>query len=137
MGLLKINKKKLPAFESSYFRGKNQFLDNDGTQKYFLFQLLFRQFKRTGNNDYALEWKFKGLSDESIKSPFAPANILDPSLDFLDDKTRVKFNRSSLKQVKITHAYKAIVDIYIVYEINKNCNISSYPTLENCLVQLN
>ena len=26
-----------------------------------------------------------------------------------------------------------IVNIYIVCEINKNFNISSYPTLENCL----
>ena len=26
-----------------------------------------------------------------------------------------------------------IVNIYIVYEINKNYNISSYPTLENSL----
>ena len=26
-----------------------------------------------------------------------------------------------------------IVNIYIVYEISKNENISSYPTLENCL----
>ena len=26
-----------------------------------------------------------------------------------------------------------IVNIYIVYEISKNYNIRSYPTLENCL----
>ena len=26
-----------------------------------------------------------------------------------------------------------MANIYIVYEINKNYNISSYPTLENCL----
>ena len=26
-----------------------------------------------------------------------------------------------------------MVNIYIVYEINRNHNISSYPTLENCL----
>ena len=26
-----------------------------------------------------------------------------------------------------------VVNIYIVYEISKNYNISSYPTLENCL----
>ena len=26
-----------------------------------------------------------------------------------------------------------VANIYIVYEINKNVNISSYPTLENCL----
>ena len=26
-----------------------------------------------------------------------------------------------------------VVNIYIVYEISKNCNVSSYSTLENCL----
>ena len=26
-----------------------------------------------------------------------------------------------------------MVNICIVYEISKNCNISSYPTLENCM----
>ena len=25
-----------------------------------------------------------------------------------------------------------MVNVYIVYEINKNCDISSYPTLKNC-----
>ena len=29
-----------------------------------------------------------------------------------------------------------MVNIYIVYEISKNFNISDYPTLENCMVQL-
>ena len=38
-----------------------------------------------------------------------------------------------LKQDKITFNHGKIVNIYIVYEINKNYNIISYPTLENCL----
>ena len=37
------------------------------------------------------------------------------------------------KQDKITNALGKEVNIYIVYEISKNVNISSYPTLENCL----
>ena len=37
------------------------------------------------------------------------------------------------KQDKISFDNGKIVNIYIVYEINKNFNISSYPTLENCL----
>ena len=41
--------------------------------------------------------------------------------------------RSCLKQDKMTYAYKTIVDVYIVYEINKNYNIASYPTLESFL----
>ena len=46
---------------------------------------------------------------------------------------RVQFNGSCLKQDKITYANRKIVNTYIVYEVNKNYNISSYPTLENCL----
>ena len=30
---------------------------------------------------------------------------------------------------------ETIVNIYIVYEINKNYNISGYPALENCLFE--
>ena len=40
-----------------------------------------------------------------------------------------------LKQVKITYTPGKIVNIYIVYEISKTFNFSSYPTLKN-LVQL-
>ena len=36
---------------------------------------------------------------------------------------------------KITYAHGKIVNIYIVYEISKNYNISDYPTLENCLFE--
>ena len=78
-----------------------------------------RYFKRIGNTDYVLEWKSEILSDESIKSPSAPNNILDPSLDYLSSKITVKFNGSCLNQDKITYAHKTIVNIYIIYEIIK------------------
>ena len=58
-------------------------MDSYGTQNYFVFYPIFRYFKRIGNTDYILEWKFKGLFDESIKSSSASNNILDPSLDYL------------------------------------------------------
>ena len=54
-------------------------------------------------------------------------------LSFYGTKTRVEFNGSCLKQDKVTHNHGKIVNIYIFYEISKNHNISSYPTLENCL----
>ena len=54
-------------------------------------------------------------------------------MDYLGAKIRVKFNGSCLKQDKITYAYKTILNIYIVYEISKTLNRSSYLTLENCL----
>ena len=48
-------------------------------------------------------------------------------------KTRVESNESCLKQDKVTYNHEATVNIYIVYEISSSHNISSYPTLENCL----
>ena len=46
-------------------------------------------FKRINNTDYVLEWKSKGLSNESIKSFSAPKNCLGPSLDYYGSKIRV------------------------------------------------
>ena len=48
-------------------------------------------------------------------------------------KPRVKFNGSCLKQDKVAYNHEKIVNIYIVYEISKNYNYSTYPTLEDCL----
>ena len=73
------------------------------------------------------------MSDESIKPPTTSNKILNPSLDFVGTKARVKFNGDCLKQEKITFNHGKIVNIYIAYEIERNVNISSYLTLENCL----
>ena len=59
--------------------------------------------------------------------------MLNPSVNYVGTKARVKFRGDCLKQEKISFDYRKIVDIYIVYEINKTFNSSSYPTLENCL----
>ena len=49
-------------------------------------------------------------------------------------KPRVRFSGSCLKQNAITYNHGKSINIYIVYEINKNDNTtSSDPTLENCL----
>ena len=95
---------------------------------------MYRHFNKVVNSDYTLEWKSKGLSNESTKSPSAPYNFLNPSLNYLDCKARVRFSGSCLKQDKITYTHGKIVNIYIVYEINKNDNTISDPTLENCLL---
>ena len=73
------------------------------------------------------------MSDESIKAHAASDNILNPLLNYIGSKIRVKFKGSCLKQDKMSFNHGKIVNIYIAYEINKNVNISSYPTLENCL----
>ena len=74
----------------------------------------------------------KGFSDERIYSITASNYSITPSLDYLGAKVRVKFSGSCLKQDKVTYTHETIVNIYIVYEISKNLNISTYPTIENC-----
>ena len=59
--------------------------------------------------------------------------MLNPLLDFVGTKARVKFNGDCLKQGKITFNHGKIVNIYVVYEIEKKANTSDYLTLENSL----
>ena len=46
---------------------------------------------------------------------------------------RIKFNGGCLKRFPATILHGGIVNIYTVYEITNNYNVSNYPTLENCL----
>ena len=59
--------------------------------------------------------------------------MLNPSVDYVGTKARVKFNGGCLKQEKITFNHWKIVSIYIAYEIERSVNIGTYLTLENCL----
>ena len=100
------------------------------------FQPMQRCFKRiagVGSGNYIYLWKSKGLSDERINSNTASNHSITPKLSYDDTKTGVKFSRSSLKQDKVTYNHGTIVNIYIVYEINKNYSNSSSPTLKNYL----
>ena len=93
---------------------------------------MYRYFRLMTNKSNILSWQSKGLSNESI----TPSNTnISPSIDYVGNKIRIKFNGSCLKQSnKISYTHKKIVNIYIVYEINKKDNtIISGPTLENCL----
>ena len=92
---------KLQALDSSYFRSKSHFVDNDGTQNYFIFQAMYRYLKKIGNTNHISEWKSKGLSDEITKPPSTTKNSLAPALSHIGTKTRVKFYRSCLKQDRI------------------------------------
>ena len=88
---------KVETFDSVYFRGKSHFED-DGAQNYLVFQTVSRYFKTICAIDSnILSWKFKGLSDKSIKPPATSNKIVNPSLDFVGTKARVKFNRDCLK----------------------------------------
>ena len=59
------------------------------------------------------------MPDESITSPTTSDYSLNPQLSYLGSKTRPEFNRSCLKQVKATCNHEKIVNISIVYELNK------------------
>ena len=125
--------KKLKAFDSSYFQGKSHF-ENDGMQNWLIFLPMQRYFKLASDNpSIILSWKSKGLSGQSIKAPTTPNKILNPSQSYVGTKARVRFSGDCLKQEKVTFNHGKIVNIYIVYDIDKSLNIRSYPTLENCL----
>ena len=134
--LVETELKKLKIFDSIYFRGKSHF-EEDGTQNYLIFQPIQRYFKRivgVGNGNCIYYWKSKGLSDERINSIKTSDYGITPYLSYYDtNKIRVKFDGGCLKQDQGTLLHGGIVNIYIVYEITDNFNVSSYPTLENCL----
>ena len=77
--------------------------------------------KVPNNKNYILEWKSKGISEENIKPPKTINNILNPLLEY-DNKLKLKFNGSCLRQDKITFIHGQIVNIYIVYDIIKIYN---------------
>ena len=87
-----------------------------------------------GNDNQVYYWKSKGLSDETINSIKTSDYGITPYLSYYDtNKIRVKFDGGCLKQDPGSFVHGGIVNVYIVYEISKNINISDYPTLENCL----
>ena len=70
---------------------------------------------------------------ESIKPPSTFNKMPNPSVNYVGTKARVKFNGNCLKKEKNSFDHGKIVNIYTVYEVEKNVDISSYPALENCL----
>ena len=118
--LLDDELKRLKTFDLSYFIGKSHFED------YLVFQqmnLYFNQVSGVGSDNYIYTLKTKALSNENIAAPATKDYKLNPELSFFGTKTKVEFNESCLKQVTFNHG--KIVNIYIVYEISKNINISS------------
>ena len=89
---------------------------------------------RIGNVSCIYYWKSKGLSDERINSIKTSACGITPYLSYYNtNKIRLKFNGGCLKQDQATLAHGGIANIYVVYEITNNFNVSSYPTLDSCL----
>ena len=79
-------------------------------------------------------WKSKGLSDEKITSIKTSNYEITPYLSYYNtNKIRVKLDGGCLNQDRTTLLHGGIVNIYIVYEITANFNVSTYGTQENCL----
>ena len=93
----------LKTFDSSDFIEKSHFGD-DGTQNYLVFQPIYRYFRLITNTSNILSSRSKGLSNEN----FGPPNTkFSPSIDYVGNKIRVKFNGSCLKQSnKISYTHK-------------------------------
>ena len=70
----------------------------------------------------------------SCTNPTTNDYSINPQLSYLCTKTRLEFKGNCLKQDKYTYDHGKVVNIYTVYEINKNFSISSYSALENCLL---
>ena len=127
---------KLQKFDSIYFRGKRHCEEN-GTQNYLVLQPIRRYFEGiacVGNGNNIYYWKSKGMSDERINSvKTSDYGITSYLSHYNTNKIRVKFDGGCLKQGQGTLLHGELVNIYIVYEITDNFNVSSYPTRENCL----
>ena len=127
---------KLKGISDRVTKNKTKYLLVENELKTLVFQPMYRYFKRiegVGSGNYIYFWKSKSLSDERLDSITASNYKITPELSFYGTKTKVEFNGICLKQDKVTLNHGTIVNIYIIYEISKNYNISSYPTLENCL----
>ena len=122
---------KLKTFHSSYFIGENHF-EEDGTQTYLVFQPLNKYFKVIVSTNYVLSRQSKGLSDETIKPPATSNNGLSLKVSYCGAKARLEFRGSCLKQDKSTFNHGKIVNIYIVYKLDK-IYVKTHPTLVNSL----
>ena len=122
---------KLKTFDSGYFIGKSHF-EEDGTQNYLVFQPLNNYFKIIASTNFVSSWQSKGLSDEIIKSPATSDNSLNPKVSYNGAKARLEFRGSCLKQDKNTFNHGKILNIYIVYELDK-IYVKTHHTLVNCL----
>ena len=94
---------------------------------------MYRHFKMITNTNSVSSWKFKGLYEESIKTPTTSDNRLTPELSYYGTKTRVKFTESCLKQPKMSYTHVKIVNIYIFYELDASSSHVNDPTLKDCL----
>ena len=107
--------KNLKTSDSSYFRGKNYFSDDD-TQNYLVLQPIIKYFEIFKNIlTYVSSWQSKGLSNEVIKPPTTYKNGLAPKLLIDDnDKLYLEFKGSCLKRDKSKFIFIETENIYSI-----------------------
>ena len=81
--------------------------------------MYFKRVVGIGTDNYIYFWKYKELSDKNMTDPTTNDYGLNPQLSYLGTKTRLEFKGSCLKQDKITFNHGKVVNIYIVYELDK------------------
>ena len=95
-----------------------------------------KYFKVIANTLYISPLKSKELSDEIIKPLVTSDNSLTPLINYLDNKIRLKFTGTCLKQPNISYIYGKVVNIYIVYELCAQILISmGSPVMELDLIE--
>ena len=90
--------KKLETFDSIYFRGKSHFEDDD-TQNYLVFQTAYRYFKTVSINYSNTGNSNNGNPKDCLMKLLSL--LLNPSVNYVGTKARVKFNGNCLRQGKI------------------------------------
>ena len=103
-------------------------------KNYLVFPPLNKYFKIIANADtkYISSWQSKGLSDKIIKASVTSNFKLNLKISYYGTKARLEFRAGCLKQNRTTFNHGKIVNIYIVYELDKLYS-KSHPTLVNCL----
>ena len=87
-----------------------------------------RYFNKTSGTENILSWKSMGMSDEILKPLFAN---LFTKLEYPYPKMVVKFNGVCLVKGNKFTFDKKVLDIYIVYELDRNSN-TYHPKQKNC-----
>ena len=118
--------------EISCLKGKGYF-DNDGLENFLVFKPVFSSFKRTGAN--ICTWKSTGVyNDDSVvlTANFSSSGAA-PRLKNEHGKLNVAFSRIFLKQTKVAYNHGTVINIYIVYKLQKRTVSNPDFTVQNAL----
>ena len=101
---------------------------------------MFQPVKKTlttfsGLPNTIAEWEYKGLPNEKIKPPFTANHSFSPKLVWMNNsRIKIEFKGSCLKEDKITFAPNNVVNLFIIYELNKwSQDLNAEFTLKDCL----